>query len=188
MKIAKSFLVALLFTGTLGAVNTAMGAGGIPPRVRFTGALVPIKDQSRKGLLEDFNVTIGKKRQTFLLDKMEIVGGVGLNRATLQRLFPPLLRFVGPEDIIARLNSQEIAGRSLVIEGLLYTESGMLFLIGVNDSKEAADATPSAVGRRSDKQSTTRLSLPPTRALRSYGRVLIWVGPRQDLNLTGKIA
>jgi hypothetical protein len=150
MKIAKSFLVALLFTGTLGAVNTAMGAHGIPPRVRFTGALVPIKDQSRKGLLEDFNVIIGKKRRTFLLDKMEIVGGVGLNRATLQRLFPPLLRFVGPEDIIARLNSQEIAGRSLVIEGLLYTESRMLFLIGVNDSKEAADGTPSAVGRRSD--------------------------------------
>jgi hypothetical protein len=99
--------------------------------------LLPIKDQSRKGLLEDLNVIIGKERWTFLLDKMEIVGGLGLNRATLQRLFPPLVRFVGPDDLIGRLKSPESAGKVLTIEGLLYTGSRMFFVIRVDEGKEA---------------------------------------------------
>ena len=103
----------------------------IPPRVRFTGVLVPTEDQSRKGLLENLNVIIGKERLTFLLDKMEIVGGVGLNRATLQRLFPPLVQFVGPDDLIRRLKSPKIVDKVLTIEGLLYTGSRTIFLIGI---------------------------------------------------------
>lgn len=109
----------------------------IPPRVRFIGMLLPIKEQSRKGLLEDLNVIIGKERWTFLLDKMEIVGGVGLNRLILQRLFPPLVRFVGPDDLIRRLKSPKIAGKTLTIEGLLYTGSGILFVTGVDEGEEA---------------------------------------------------
>ena len=109
----------------------------IPPRVRFTGVLLPMKDQSRKGLLENLDVIIGKERLTFLLDKMEIVGSVGLNRATLQRLFPSLVHFVGPDDLIRRLKSPKIAGKVLTIEGLLYTGSRMLFIIGVDEGEEA---------------------------------------------------
>ena len=90
-----------------------------------------MKDQSRKGLLENLNVIIGKERLTFLLDKMEIVGGVGLNRVTLQRLFPPLVHFVGPDDLIRRLKSPKIVDKVLTIEGLLYTGSRAIFLIGI---------------------------------------------------------
>ena len=74
---------------------------------------------------------------TFLLDKMEIVGSVGLNRATLQRLFPSLVHFVGPVDLIRPLKSPKIAGKVLTIEGLLYTGSRMLFIIGVDEGEEA---------------------------------------------------
>ena len=107
-----------------------------PPRVRFTGVLLPINEQSRKGLLEDLNVIIGKERRTFLLDKMEIVGGVGLNRVILQRLFPPLLRFAGPDDLIRPLKSPKIAGKVITIEGLLYTGSRMLFVTGVDEGEK----------------------------------------------------
>jgi hypothetical protein len=99
--------------------------------------LLPIKEQSRKGLLEDLNVIIGKERWTFLLDKMEIVGDVGLNRVILQRLFPPVVRFVGPDNLIRPLKSPEIAGKILTIEGLLYTGSGMLFVTGVDEGESA---------------------------------------------------
>jgi hypothetical protein len=105
----------------------------VPPRVRFVGVLLPMKDQNRKGLLEDLNVIIGKKRLIFMLDKMEIVGGVGLNRAILQRLFPPLVRFVGPDELVHRLESPKIIDKVLTIEGLLYTESRVFFLIGVDE-------------------------------------------------------
>lgn len=109
----------------------------IPPRVRFTGVLLPIGEQNRKGLLEDLNVIIGNERWTFLLDKMEIVGGVGLNRLTLQRLFPPVVRFVGPDHLIRPLKSPTVAGRVFTIEGLLYTGSRILFVIGVDENGEA---------------------------------------------------
>lgn len=109
----------------------------IPPRVRFTGVLLPIKEQSRKGVLNDLNVFIGKEKWIFLVDKMEIVGSVGVNRATLQRLFPPLVRFVGPDDLIARLKSPKIVGKVLTIEGLLYTGSRMLFLTDVDEGEPA---------------------------------------------------
>jgi hypothetical protein len=97
------------------------------------GVLLPMKDQNRKGLLEDLNVIIGKKRLIFMLDKMEIVGSVGLNRAILQRLFPPLVRFVGPDELVHRLESPKIIDKVLTIEGLLYTESRVFFLIGVDE-------------------------------------------------------
>lgn len=134
---ATSILLVLLFC--VCAISPQLHAfAAIPLRVRFTGVLLSIKDQGlRKGLLEDLNVIIAKERWTFLLDKMEIVGGVGLNRATLQRLFPPLVRFVGPDDLIRRLKSPESAGKVLIIEGLLYTGSRTLFLIRVDESEES---------------------------------------------------
>jgi hypothetical protein len=107
-----------------------------PPRVRFTGVLVPISDQSRNGLLENVNVIIETERLTFLIDKMQTVGGVGLNRVILQRLFPPLVHFIGPDDLIRRLKSLETAGEVLTIEGLLYTTSRTLFLIRVDEVDE----------------------------------------------------
>jgi hypothetical protein len=97
--------------------------------------LLPSKDQSRKGALEDLDVLIGKEKWTFLLDKMEIVGSVGLNRTILQRLFPPLVRFVGPDDLIRRLQSPNIVGKVLTIDGLLYPESRMLFLTDVAEGE-----------------------------------------------------
>jgi len=99
--------------------------------------LLPNKDPSRKGLLDDLEVFIGNEKSTFVLDKMKIVGSVSLNRATLQRLFPPVIRFVGPDDLMRRLKSPKIMGKVITIEGLLYTESRMLFLTEVDDSEEA---------------------------------------------------
>ncbi|MGH7833818.1 MAG: hypothetical protein ACREQK_09260 [Candidatus Binatia bacterium] len=96
-----------------------------------------MSDQSRNGLLENLNVFIGKERLIFLLDKMEIVGGIGLNRATLQRLFPPSLRFFGPDDLMHRLKSPKIVGKALTIEGLLYTGSRIFFLVAVDEQGEA---------------------------------------------------
>jgi len=98
--------------------------------------LVPIKEQSRKGLLEDLYVIIGKEKRIFLLDKMEIVGDSGLNRATLQRLFPPTVRFIGPDEVIRRLENVQSA-KILTIEGLLYTGSRTLFITRLDDNDAA---------------------------------------------------
>jgi hypothetical protein len=119
------------------SIPSALCLSDNPPRVRFTGVLLPNKDPSRKGLLDDLEVFIGNEKSTFVLDKMKIVGSVGLNRATLQRLFPPVIRFVGSDDLMRRLKSPKIMGKVITIEGLLYTGSRMLLLTEVDDGEEA---------------------------------------------------
>jgi len=134
----KGISILLVLIVSVGAVSPQLYASLIiPPRVRFTGVLLPNKDRSRKVLLDDLEVFIGNEKSTFVLDKMKIVGSVGLNRATLQRLFPPVIRFVGPDDLMRRLKSPKIMGKVITIEGLLYTGSRMLFLTEVDDGEEA---------------------------------------------------
>jgi hypothetical protein len=91
-------------------------------------------------LLEDLSVIIETERSTLLIDKMEIIGGVGLNRVLLQRLFPPLVNIIGPNDLIVRLKSLETAHKVLTIEGVLYTASRTLFLIRVDAADECDQA------------------------------------------------
>jgi len=134
----KGISILLVLIVSVGAISPQLYASLIiPPGVRFTGVLLPNKDPSRKGLLDDLEVFIGNEKSTFMLDKMKIVGSVGLNRATLQRLFPPVMRFVGPDDLMRRLKSPKIMGKVITIEGLLYTGSRMLFLTEVDDGEEA---------------------------------------------------
>lgn len=137
---AISMLLALSFC--VGAMSPQLHAFAvIPPRVRFTGVLVPINDQSRTGLLEDLNVFIETERSKLLIDKMEVIGGVGLNRVLLQRLFPPLLHLTGPDDLVGRLKRLETTHKALTIEGLLYTVSRTLFLIQVDEVDECEQLT-----------------------------------------------
>jgi len=134
----KGISILLVLIVSVGAISPQLyDSLIIPPRVRFTGVLLPNKDPSRKGLLDDLEVFIGNEKSTFVLDKMKIVGSVGLNRATLQSLFPPVIRFVGPDDLMRRLESPKIMGKVITIEGLLYTGSRMLFLTEVDDGGEA---------------------------------------------------
>lgn len=131
-----SFLLVLIFC--VCAISLQLHAFlTVPPRVRFTGVLLPVKDQSRKGVLDNLNVLIGKEKRTFLVDKMEIFGSVGLTRATLQRLFPPLVRFVGPDELVARLKSPEMVGKVLTLEGFLYVDSRVLYLTEVDEVEGA---------------------------------------------------
>jgi hypothetical protein len=66
---------------------------------------------------------------------MQTIGGVGLNRIILQRLFPPLVHVIGPEDLILRLKSAASTDKTLTIEGLLYTASRTFFVIRVDESE-----------------------------------------------------
>ena len=139
--IAASALLALAFC--VCNMSPQLHASAVtPPRVRFTGVLVPINDQSRNGLLENLNITIETERAKLLINKMEIVGGVGPNRVILQRLFPPSLHVIGPDDLIRRLKSRGTGSKVLTIEGLLYTASRTLFLIRVDECDQATDKWP----------------------------------------------
>jgi hypothetical protein len=97
--------------------------------------LVPVQHQTRNGLVDNLTVIIGQERLIFLVDAMKVVGSVGTNRATLQRLFPRSLRVVGPDELIDRVKSPS-TGKALTIEGLLYTGSRTFFLLEVDEEED----------------------------------------------------
>jgi hypothetical protein len=94
-------------------------------------------EQSRKGLLEDLRVTIGKESWTFLVDRMDIVGGIGFYRPILQRIVPPSIHVMGADRLICILKSPNTVGKVVTLEGLLYTESRLFFLIGIDGGENA---------------------------------------------------
>lgn len=108
-----------------------------PPRIRLTGALFSIEGEKQKGVLHELNVFVREKQWTLRLAKAEFVPGTGRNRMILQRLFPLSVRFVGPEDLIHPLLRPEIAGKPLIIEGLLYTGTRTLFITAVEEAEKA---------------------------------------------------
>src|SRR5713101_3430220 len=97
-------------------------AGGLPlikppPLVRIIGAFVSLDDTQRSNLQ---TLTVQVKKDNWRLRIREIKpltattnSGWGL----LKDLVPPSLRLVGPDELIALLQRNDIAGQILVLEG-----------------------------------------------------------------------
>jgi hypothetical protein len=134
----KGISILLVLVVSVGALSPQLYASPIIPH-EFVSleCFSRIKTQAGRVCLTILKSLIGSEKSTFVLDKMKIVGSVGLNRATLQRLFPPVIRFVGSDDLMRRLKSPKIMGKVITIEGLLYTGSRMLLLTEVDDGEEA---------------------------------------------------
>src|SRR5690242_4834178 len=115
---SRAIFVALVFW--LPQVHAAVT---IPPRVRLDGVILESRDENQQGALDTLELFIGKETRIFLLDKIKIVGSVGRTRTTLQRIFPPLLRIEGREDVVARLKSPELARKPVTLEGFLYADT-----------------------------------------------------------------
>lgn len=114
-----------------------------PPLVRFTGALLPLEEEGRRGL-HTLTVFIKGQKWIFRLAKVETLTGRNRGWAILQDLFPPQVRFIGPEDLIRLLQKPEITGKLLIIEGRLYTGDRMLFITAVEEAAEKPKQTKPA--------------------------------------------
>lgn len=102
-----------------------------PPLVRIIGAFAPVDDTQRSSLT---TLLVHIKESKWRLRIREIKAltattnhGWGL----LKDLFPPRLRFVGPDNLIAQLQQDDIAGKPLILEGRLYVGSHLLYLTTV---------------------------------------------------------
>ena len=102
-----------------------------PPLVRFTGSFFPLEEK-RPEALAILTVSVEKTRWRFNVAKVEKLTGkeVGSLRL-LQAIFPPQLRLTGPDELLRPLQDPQVAGKPLVIEGLLYVGDRMLFITAV---------------------------------------------------------
>ena len=129
------FLFVLLFFFTQFSLAFAQ-VGGIPhfkppPLVRIIGAFASLEDTQRSNLQ---TLTVQVKKDKWRLRIREIKALTATTNSgwgLLKDLFPPWLCFVGPDDLITRLQRSDIVGQILVLEGRLYTGDHMLYLTAV---------------------------------------------------------
>jgi hypothetical protein len=99
-----------------------------PPLVRITGAFAAFEDTQRTNL----QVLIVKVKETKwrmrIRDIKTLTASTNSGWGLLRDLFPPRLRLTGPDDLIARLQRDDIAGLPLVLEGRLYIGDHMLYV------------------------------------------------------------
>ena len=127
------FLVSLVWPHQV--ASQVQGSLNVPRRVRLTGTFLQVDQERQDSKQYDMIVLIDQSKRIFRFDKFGTPGGGrDLDRGTLQRLFLPILRFVGPDKLIESLEKASIKGESVVIEGHLYTGSRILFVTGVNDT------------------------------------------------------
>ena len=109
---------------------------GPPPLVRFTGSLLPLEEKERSHL-PTLTVFMRGERLIFRIAKVQKLTGLSPDGWRLVwALFPPQVRFLGPERLISLLQEPEIMGKRLSIEGRLYIGSGTFFVQSVEEARE----------------------------------------------------
>jgi len=131
----KGISILLVLFVSVGAISPQLYPSLInPPRVRFTGVLLPNKTQA-EGFAGRSEVFIGNEKSTFVLDKMKIVGSVGLNRLPSTPL-SSCNTFCCPDDLMRRLKTQRSWVRLSQLRVCSTRNRRMLFLTEWNDGEE----------------------------------------------------
>jgi len=102
-----------------------------PPLVRITGAFAPVDDTQRSNLQ---TLSVQVKAQKWKLRIREIKALTATTNSgwgLLKDLFPPRLRLVGPQELLAPLQQSDIPGKPFVLEGRLYIGDHMLYVTAV---------------------------------------------------------
>jgi hypothetical protein len=94
--------------------------------------------------MQALTVFIKKKKWILRLTKVETLAGRNRGWAIIQDLFPPQVRFTGPENLIQRLQNPESEGKLLIIEGRLYIGDRRLFVTAVEETPEKPKRTKPA--------------------------------------------
>ncbi|MCS6925809.1 MAG: hypothetical protein NZ578_07905 [Candidatus Binatia bacterium] len=114
----------------------AQAGGGVPrlrhpPLVRIIGALAPLDEPHPTGL-QTVVVTIKATKWRLRIREIKaLTATTNQGWGLLKDLFPPRLRFVGPADLLALLQQEDIAGVPLILEGRLYVGDHLLYLTAV---------------------------------------------------------
>jgi hypothetical protein len=103
-----------------------------PPLIRITGALAPYQDTQRSNLQTLIVSCRGKKWRMRIREVKALTATTTQGWSLFKDLFPPRLRLTGPDDILAPLQQDDIAGRPLVLEGRFYVRDHMLYVTAVS--------------------------------------------------------
>jgi hypothetical protein len=118
----------------------AWSQGISPPKVCFTGIFYSPETKAVKGGIQTMEVIIGerdeKKEWVFNIYKAKDLSGSLTDFQILNKIFPRILTLRGPGEVLANLEKPEIAGKTIIISGRLYSKERFMMVDTVEVAKE----------------------------------------------------
>jgi len=146
--IGPSILAPLLAVTLLAMASTAFGQGlaAMPLQFKMKGEFYDPQKDPNAGGVNRFEVNVEDKKWILNIERADTLQGAVLGSSVLKRIYPPILTFVGPKELIEQLRKPEILGKSYTLTGQLYIKKRMFTLTEVVNNEEEAEEEAGAEG------------------------------------------
>ena len=142
-------VMAVLFVAVFALSPSFARASGAPPYVvRFTGTLCPLDGNTPPQTgMSKFLVFINHKEWLFTPENVEQVANSKPYSEILNNVFPPILYFRGPRNVIESLQNPEIEGYLINLEGFLYPGDRIFSVMRMTPTTEKTTASCLVAGK-----------------------------------------
>lgn len=114
------------------AYELPSGGAGIP-LVEFVGTFYPPEQKEKVWRMNTITVNVKNKKWLFSIKKAVHLNGDMNDIELLDNIWPPILTFRGPDNLIDPLMKPDIAGKRFPIQGILYFSHGTLQVNSVTE-------------------------------------------------------
>lgn len=137
-------ILVLLVLGltALGAANRAVAQGPtvMPLQFKMIGEFHDPEKDKNAGGVNAFTVNVLKKTWIFDIESSHTLQGGALGSTVLKQIYPPIMTFVGPEELTDQLTNPEIEGKTYTLTGQLYVGKRMFRVNTLEGPPEESDA------------------------------------------------
>ncbi len=157
--ILSAAILALLLTPlVLVSLSVAQMATDMPIQFKIRGEFYNPQENPGAGGVNRFTVNADGKEWILDIERADTLEGSMLGSSVLKKIYPPIMTFVGPPDIMAQLKDPEIQGRSWTMSGQLYIRQRLFRLTSMvsNEEGEGETGAESKRDSRTDKSETTK--------------------------------
>ena len=113
-----------------------------PIEVRITGALLSVDQEKREDIIT-VNVFVKDQPRLLRIGKLEEVTQHQKDQAVEQDMLLRQIRMYGPTELIDKLSSSEVLGKTLIIEGRIDTTEKRFLVSSVQEGESGHTPTPS---------------------------------------------
>ena len=119
----RDLFTALLILAALGVANPSMAQMGpeVPLQFKIIGKFYSPGKEAQTGV-NAFEVNILKKTKILDVVSSHTLEGTMLGSTVLQKIYPPIMTFVGPEALLAPLTNPDNEGKTYTLTGQLYVK------------------------------------------------------------------
>jgi hypothetical protein len=94
--------------------------------VQFVGTFYPPEQKENAAYMNTFTVRVKNKELLFSIKSAKELDGNKTDSEIFKNIWPPILTFQGPDNLIASLLNPDIAGKEFAVQGALYVSDRIL--------------------------------------------------------------